>query len=47
MKRSMPFLASLRNEELGIDEPDETRVVMEAIAEEERMEKKRAKAREQ
>ncbi|OWF37379.1 bromodomain-containing protein 7-like [Mizuhopecten yessoensis] len=46
MKRTVPFLASLRNEELGIDEPDETREVIEAIQEEERQEKKRLKARE-
>ncbi|XP_060077023.1 bromodomain-containing protein 7-like [Ylistrum balloti] len=46
MKRTIPFLASLRNEELGIDEPDETKEVIEAIQEEERQEKKRLKARE-
>ncbi|XP_033754995.1 LOW QUALITY PROTEIN: bromodomain-containing protein 7-like [Pecten maximus] len=46
MKRTIPFLASLRNEELGIDEPDETKEVIEAMQEEERQEKQRLKARE-
>ncbi|KAJ8302602.1 hypothetical protein KUTeg_018998 [Tegillarca granosa] len=44
MKRTTPWLASITMEELGIDEPDETGVIMEAIVEEEMLEKKRAKA---
>ncbi|CAC5408627.1 BRD7 [Mytilus coruscus] len=48
MKRTLPFMASLRYEELGIDEPDdETKAVMEAIVEEEKEQKQRAKDREE
>lgn len=48
MKRTLPFMASLRYEELGIDEPDdETKAVMEAIVEEEKEHKQRAKDREE
>jgi hypothetical protein len=47
MKRTLPFMASLRYEELGINEPDETKAVMEAIVEEEKEQKQRAKDREE
>jgi len=40
-------MASLRYEELGINEPDETKAVMEAIVEEEKEQKQRAKDREE
>ena len=46
MKRTLPFMASLRYEEMGINEPDETKAVMEAIVEEEKEQKQRAKDRE-
>jgi hypothetical protein len=47
MKRTLPFMASLRYEEMGINEPDETKAVMEAIVEEEKEQKQRAKDREE
>ncbi|XP_048762024.1 bromodomain-containing protein 7-like [Ostrea edulis] len=47
MKRTLPFLASMTYAELGVEEPDETTALMEAIVEEERQEKERAKEREE
>lgn len=48
MKRTLPFMASLRFEELGIDDTDDTsKAVMEAIVEEEKEQKERAKEREE
>ncbi|KAK3611451.1 hypothetical protein CHS0354_027176 [Potamilus streckersoni] len=45
MKRNLVFMGSITMEELGIDEPDDTNAVMEAIAEEERQIKQREKER--
>ena len=46
MKKTLPFLASLKYEELGVDEPDDTKAVVEAVLEEEQREMERAKDRE-
>ncbi|KAK3085828.1 hypothetical protein FSP39_009255, partial [Pinctada imbricata] len=46
MKKTLPFLASMKYEELGVDEPDDTKAVVEAVLEEEQREMERAKDRE-